>query len=320
MSFWSKCKELYRARKSQKTSKSLTFEESRHSRTKNLIYAEAAVKYAEEKILLGSTNRSIDEAHWRARSSKLGDSDVRIALREQFRQDVDKSRPLGMSAGADALRWADQAEAFGMGNCGEHANVAFKYLLHHTDAKEVSTLDVGDNHVLLVIGASPSELESARSDRGTFRLDSPPNLPEQAVFCDPWHHEWFPASAWPNKIKSILRQTQVRNPSAMDHMHEEERAMWESAGISLEPREFSDHWREIEINLRASRQQGTIAEYQEYLHRHPDAVAPQRTNRAAIVAAAETRAESIIASAPNSSVKSAQRVYDERPRSGDRSR
>jgi len=87
-----------------------------------------------------------------------------------------------MSAGATALWKADQTESFSIGNCGEQAPVAFKYLLHHTDAKEVSILNVGDNHALLVIGASRSELESARSRRGTFRLDEPPDCRARRYF------------------------------------------------------------------------------------------------------------------------------------------
>jgi hypothetical protein len=330
MPFWSKTKELYRSARRQIASKNPTLEkksqpenekerpvleEPRHARTKNLIYAEAAVKYAEEKLFLGSTNRRIDELHWRALSDKLGDSDVRAGLREEFVNDLAKNQPSGMSSGAASLWCADQAEAFGMGNCQSHSAVAFKYVLQHTDAREASILSVGDDHHLLVIGASPSELESARSERGTFRLDQPPRLPEQAVFCDPWYHEWFPASEWPNKIKSILRQTQVHNPKAMDGMEDDERAMWEAAGISLGPRGFSEHWREIDVTIGASKQEHTIAEYREYQHRCRDTVAPQMTNRATILAAAETRADGIIAAAAASVAKSNRPILDERPRS-----
>jgi hypothetical protein len=329
MSFWSKLKERFRTKKGQLENASenfafeeksqlksenekSVFEELRHARTKNLFYAEAAVKYVEEKFPLGSTNRPIDEVHGRALSSKLGDSDVRQRLIHQFREVTDNP-PSELSKGAALLWEADHHEAHGMGNCGEQTAVAFKYLLHHTDAKEVSVLSVGDDHVLLAIGASPSELKKAQSRRGTFRLDEPPQLPEQTVFCDPWYHEWFPASEWPNKIKSILRETQVADPS----MDDRERALLEAAGISVETGEFSDDWQEIGVGINASRQEDTIAVYQEYLHRRPDTVAPQRTSRAALVAAAKTRADSINASAAESAVKSNQRVHHERPRSRD---
>lgn len=296
-----------------------SFEELRHTRTKNLIYAEAAVKYVEDKLFLGSTNRPIDAVHGGALSGKLGDSEIRESLLSQFRADSARNQQLGMSAGAAALWQADQAEAVGMGNCGEQAHVAFKYLLHHTDAKEVSILAVGDNHHLLVIGANPSELQSAQSRRGTFRLDEAPQLPEQTVFCDPWYHEWFPASEWPNKIRSILRETQSAEVAASvsASMDDEEREMFERAGISIEIRTYSDDWREIGVWNDASRQEDTIADYQEYLHRHPEAVVPQRTSRAALVENAETRADSLNASAAESAVKSNQRVYDERPPSRD---
>jgi hypothetical protein len=334
VSFWSKLKERLRAKQGQPDNASenfafeeksplksenekSAFEDPRHARTKNLIYAEAAVKYVKEKLFLRSGNRPIDEVHGRALSGKLRDIDVRQRLISKQKKDVAKKQPLGLSAGAATLWRADQAEAFGMGNCDAQADDAFKYLLHHTDAKEVSLLAVGDNHALIVIGASPSELESAKSARSTFRLDEAPKLPEQAVFCDPWDHEWFPASEWPNKIKPILRQTQVEDPEPTDDEARAELAMFEAAGISIGTRKFSESWKEIDVWTTASKRQDTIAEYQEYLRRHPDAVAPQRTSRAATIAAAEARADSINASAAKSAVKSNQHDYDERPRSRD---
>jgi hypothetical protein len=336
MSFWSKLKEKYREKKSslKRENEKSAFEEPRHQRTKNLIhaenadipqnilpsagrtknliYAENAVKYAEQKLFLGSTNRPIDEAQGHALSGKLGDSNTRQRLRNQFNADLAENQPPGMSAGAAALWQADHVEAFGMGNCGEQSLAAFKYLLNHTDAKEVSILFVGDNHDLLVIGASPSELASSRSAWGSYSLDRAPPLPEQAVFCDPWRHEWFPASEWPNKIKPILRETQVADTS--ESMDDDEREMWEDAGISIGIRNFSENWKEIGIWIKASRQEDTIAEYQEYLHRHPDAVAPHKTSRAAIIAAAEARIDNIEASPAKSAVKQNQRVHVERLR------
>ncbi|MCW8061196.1 hypothetical protein [Agrobacterium tumefaciens] len=293
------------------------FEEPKHARTKNLIYAEAAVKHVEEKLFLGSTNRPIDALHGGTFSDKLGNSEVRGNLLGKFKADVAKNQPLGLSADAAVLWQADQAEAFGMGNCGEQATVAFKYLLHHTDAKEASILAVGDNHHLLVIGASRSELQSAQSRRGAFRLDEAPQLPEQTVFCDPWYHEWFPASEWPNRIRSVLRETQSAEVSASANMDDEEREMFERAGISIEIPQYSEDWREINVWIVASRQENTITDYHDYLHRHPDIVVPQRTSRAALVENANTLADSLSASAAESAVKSNQRVYDERRHSRD---
>ena len=185
---------------------------------------------------MGSGNRPIDAVHGGAFSDKLGNNEVRASLINQLRDHSVKNRPPGLSADTAVLWEADQVERFGMGNCGEQARVAFKYLLHHTDAKEVSLRSVGDNHVLLAIGASPAELGSAQSGRGTFRLDEAPKLPEQTVFCDPWYHEWFPASEWPNKIRSILRETQSAevSASASASMDDEERAILERPSSAID--------------------------------------------------------------------------------------
>lgn len=137
-------------------------------------------------------------------------------------------------------------------------------------------------------------------------------MPGQTVFCDPWYQDSFPASEWPRKIKSILRETQVADdPESID---DDERAMFERAGISIETRVFSDDWKEIEVWIDASRQEDTISEYQEYLRLHPNTVAQQRTSRVVAAKAAETRAEGTSALASKSAGISTHRVLDARSR------
>lgn len=289
-----------------------------HSLTKNLVYAEAAVKYVEAKLFLGSTNRSLDEEHGRSLPGELADSAIREDLLCRLRNNVGQSQPLGMSAGVAALWTADKFEEAGIGNCGEQARVAFKYLLHHTDAKEVSTLNVGDNHQLVVIGASRSELENAASRHSTYSLVIPPSLPEETVFCDPWYHEWFPVSEWPNKIKSILRATQVANENTP--LDDEERTMREEMGFSIGPRQFSEDWKEIEVWTEGSREPSTIADYQVYLHNHPASAAPAYPGRAAATKVAESHADAHGASLRQNTGASYRRALDERSRSRNASR
>lgn len=91
---------------------------------------------------------------------------------------------------------ANMAIKHGCGNCGEHAQIAFCYLLN----KKIHPLDymelVDNDHAFVVIGRLKG---SSPSDPGTWGSD--------AVVCDPWasqHGQAYPASQIQPKMKAFI--------------------------------------------------------------------------------------------------------------------
>jgi len=87
-------------------------------------------------------------------------------------------------------RAAAYALSYGCGNCGEHAVIAFTFLMDH-GVKPLDFMELFDNrprHNFVVIGR---EVDSEPAKYGTWG--------ENAVVCDPWDRNVYPAREYPVK-------------------------------------------------------------------------------------------------------------------------
>jgi hypothetical protein len=177
---------------------------------KNLVIAEAAVAYVDSKMTLGASNKPIDLAHARMRYEKL---DFFQKLRRRFRPELTR-QTVNKHRGPEVLKLkipgllshvladGDRAEKAGVGNCGEQAHLAFKYLYNRRDTDLFAVVSFGPDHALIVMGVPPEKLRGVFSVKGV-----PPGWPKDAVICDPWYHEWFTMDDWSRKVSQILKAT-----------------------------------------------------------------------------------------------------------------
>jgi hypothetical protein len=142
---------------------------------------------------------------------------VKKAREEQQRTDLDYSG-LGLSDEQRAIMVGAEVEKSGLGNCGEQARVAFKYLITK-GAGGLAIVDWGKiegkengasgNHTFVVIGMNVATPQVSLASLGT-----PPQWGPDAVVCDPWYQEWFAvcdpqnAHQWTAKMSRILSETQ----------------------------------------------------------------------------------------------------------------
>lgn len=186
----------------------------------NMLIAEAAVEYVAQKVHLGASNKPIDVLHaemnarradsgrgWVARTVFPTAPALTDKSTENQRNSLAQSSPDSIKNGPieNRVLWnASQSEASGIGNCGEQASVAFKYLHEKTKNTTFSLCKLGHNHELVVIGVKDQLI-------GKYHYVDivPADWPNDAVICDPWYHDWFSVkSDWSRKIRSILRETE----------------------------------------------------------------------------------------------------------------
>ena len=130
----------------------------------NLFYAEAAVRYVKSKVVHGASNKWED-------IKKGGILTLGGTLESRIGSIFNTG---GMSDEEKIKYFAQQAERYGVGNCGEQSSLAFVYL----DNIGVRPLDLVEflnkNHGLVVIG----RVDNTGSD--------PVNWGPAAVVADPW--------------------------------------------------------------------------------------------------------------------------------------
>jgi hypothetical protein len=165
---------------------------------------------------------SLEVSAWQSELSKQVDAKretVKKAREEQERTTLDYSG-LGFSDAQRAIMIGAEIEKSGLGNCGEQARVAFKYLITK-GASGLAIIDWGKiegreggasgNHTFVVLGMLAETPQVSFASLGT-----PPVWGTDAVVCDPWYQEWFAVvdpqkeNQWTAKMSRILAETQPR--------------------------------------------------------------------------------------------------------------
>ena len=178
----------------------------------NLINAERVCDYVGRKMTKGASNKNIDLMHAemrrieRSKNSKFetlsrwfSKPDLTSKSVDEQRAKIDTSLPLVELVFANART----VEASGIGNCGEQASVAFKYICENKLSERFCLAKLGCNHEFIILGAN------GQDTNGTHYVGKAPAWPAAAVVCDPWFNEWFIVqSDWSRKIRSILRETE----------------------------------------------------------------------------------------------------------------
>ncbi len=178
--------------------------------------AEAAVKYVQSVVTFGADNKIDDLAHRIFYDCEPGETIK--SIREK--------RHTGERAlhGVDALEWAQDirskrnfrylmhcavdAMASGQGRCDEQAALALYYLVKKKKYKNIGVFDMskanaplGDEfkHRFVLLG-----LEKTPSQIGIISLSHCPVEWMNAVWCDPWAHQWFEIKdGWPRHLNNI---------------------------------------------------------------------------------------------------------------------
>ena len=99
------------------------------------------------------------------------------------------------------------AKSYQMGNCGEHARIAFDYLKQIGVRVELVS-DFANDHCFVVIDKDPKSSSADPREWGAH-----------AVVCDPWARQCFPASELKKRLAHILF-THSRLP--IDHLEKED--------------------------------------------------------------------------------------------------
>ena len=202
----------------------------------NLIYAEAAVKYADEILRGRSSNRPDDLVF--GLQKQLGSKAVADMAKndkllfQTTMENADKDTKQKIVEWEVAARSRYDVKALlvhRVGNCWGHSLLAAYYLqskripsfIAETQGEEV-------DHVFVLIGLEPSKKSlEIRVPTKTVPTDFPP----EAVVCDPWYHEWFSVqSEWPRKMGSIFRRNLVDPSESVPQM----------MGLKLNPDTFID--------------------------------------------------------------------------------
>jgi hypothetical protein len=174
--------------------------------------ARNAVTYVKSKLRFGPANNPL----------KL-QSDVESQLRAmgallRTRDGEDRDMDAKFVNPADSLRvaqvWAENAERYGGGNCGEHAATALIFLrrkgIFPLDWVEFSDKD----HSFVIIG---------RSGSGGYKADEVPKQPwfPDAVICDPY---WRRADYW----STVVTEYQPRSIRSLYHQEDQGMAVWKN--------------------------------------------------------------------------------------------
>ncbi|MCF1456605.1 MAG: hypothetical protein LPH21_03270, partial [Shewanella sp.] len=207
---------------------SSTMPTSTYNALQHLIIAERVCDYVGQKMTKGSPDKPIDMAHSRMRhESQMRDFKVYYDNLPSFLQptvwrwrpkpDLHKNmlkaqRKNNRHNSSDPYKWvlgkAFFAEQSGIGTCTDQAAVGFRYLCNCTKCEVFSVVDIGFDHVFIVIGAGKDDVE------GYYRFNKVPYWPANAVICDPWYNEWFIVKKdWCLKMRLILEAAEQEQPA-----------------------------------------------------------------------------------------------------------
>ena len=171
-----------------------------------LMLAEMAVKHVEEKMTFGALNKPEDESRRNQKGIEPPFSGIDAFRLAAFRAMMAQ----GSATEAQDPRisnlcsMAKFAEQVGMGNCGEQAAIAFRFLIKTKSMEHVGQFVIIGRkplHEIVVLGLTknPPEMQF-------LNLDQYPSGWTNAVVCDPWYHDWFKVSDdWGRRIGNIIR-------------------------------------------------------------------------------------------------------------------
>jgi hypothetical protein len=200
----------------------------------NLIAAEQAVKYANDRLRGRSSNRSEDLAHTLQAdlntkyAGKLGarervlttldnPGNVSRQTQEIYQERFGAIRDARRSREDQGNRLnAAAISADKIGNCFEHAVLACHYLNYANVRSYLVETDENTDHAFVVIGA-PGGLAGQIIE---VRKNAPGALNGGglAVVCDPWYHEWFSVQQdWGRKMWLIFSKT-IKQPPVPDRV------------------------------------------------------------------------------------------------------
>lgn len=176
-----------------------------------------AVKYVEEVMYYGSPNKQLDIAHmemWNRRPPvRLAEYRLRGRLSDPGWNDFDldprKNFYKLLSRVPDILELRT-------GNCQEQAILAAIYLITkklQTGVAYISLYSdqgfVNFRHSFVLLGMAPEGFETR-----AFNAANPPAAWLNAVWCDPWAHDWFEVKvSWPVRVTDIMRMLQDAEPA-----------------------------------------------------------------------------------------------------------
>ncbi len=185
--------------------------------SRNLAFAEMGCAYVDDVMHDGADNISEHVTH----RAMYGSRRVLFETVDDFHQAKYAARPLELREKCStdpALNFSrymhdgDLAAMFGMGNCGEMAACAFKFLIDGKDISDIALFQMYDGidpmHTFLVLGVG-----SKPPFQQPFSLDMiPGGWSPTAVWCDPWRREWFTVSGgWTRRIRQICKQVDRRS-------------------------------------------------------------------------------------------------------------
>lgn len=163
----------------------------------NMSLAKDAIDYARKLIKESSTSLSIItvedyiNTHKKILDMRSYAFDLEVSLKNLFRvPDMHFNAQVYLIKGTVA-----KVKKFSVGNCGEYSDLALNYLRKQNVEFAEGFIIGGDDHVFVVIG------RDANSD---------PNDPEKwganAVVCDPWSNNFYPANEITTKLLCYKRE------------------------------------------------------------------------------------------------------------------
>lgn len=180
----------------------------------NLTFAAAAVARVRDRFPLGAPNKPADVARYKLQRDRMGWAewlgDLVSGPPAPTERNLEHQRQRSARAQDPTLdsvcRDAEIAEAAGMGNCGEQAASAFRYLFSVQHYSPVCYLRLGANHSFVVLGVT----EQMVRDGLPYHTDHAPAWPPEAVICDPWwQRTHYPvASEWTTQVIETLKRTE----------------------------------------------------------------------------------------------------------------
>ena len=198
------------------------------SLTRNLIFAEMAVKHVERFLRGRASNKPEDIVHTVQQNlrARFGNDKDRMSdeLSNGFAlgmkmEEIYQNRVSLINDERDARRSAGNRLnaaaiiASGVGNCFEHAVLACHFLKGKGVPCYMVDTDEDTDHVFVVIGVATG-LNGQTFQAPPNAAPPPPLSTGNSVVCDPWYHEWFGIQqSWPTKMNRILSTTNKRSGS-----------------------------------------------------------------------------------------------------------
>ncbi len=158
----------------------------RRGLSENLAAARAAISHVREMLPHGAGNKTYPEIGWFEWAYTKLTIDGLLVCDGPMKRDLESTAVAGERAQGHHEIWiakvADVAKRYRMGNCGAQSAVAFEFLSRRghrpLDFMELRKVD----HTFVVVGRRPMSSPASIDAWG-----------EDAVICDPWDRQAYPA-------------------------------------------------------------------------------------------------------------------------------